>query len=163
MSREADTSHPPTSVMVNKALEVLHNRRGISFYSIKQYVFSTYADVDPVRYTPLIKKCLENAITKGEIVRTRGIGMVASFKLASVTGKVKKTSETAGADGKKSKPMAKKPKKTEPTSASAANKKIQKKPTSAANKKIQKPVDQKVKKKKISITATKVRKGKVAK
>lgn len=153
------TTHPPTSEMVETALKHLDNRRGTSFYAIKQFVFSMY-NVDPVRITPFIKRFLETAVSQGAVVRTKGTGLAGSFRLAKANPtapKVKSATVVKKPIPKKTPANEKKPKTSPKKPKTASNVKVQK--STSDVKPATSVTASKTKKRKISITVTKVRKA----
>merc|ERR1712061_790115 len=119
--------HPPSSVMVQKAIEGLGEKKGSSLASIKKYIGANYK-VDLTKMNVFIRKALKSGIEKKTI--SASIGMSGRFKLNKVESKPKasKPKSTKKATPKKStKKPAKKatPKKAEKTKTT---KKTAKKP-----------------------------------
>lgn len=87
-------NHPPTSEMVNNAIQNLKERSGSSLQAIKKYISANYK-IDADKLSPFIKKYLKSAVTGGQLVQTKGKGASGSFKLskppkAKTTGEKKK-------------------------------------------------------------------------
>lgn len=85
-------SHPPTSKMVNNAIEALNERKGSSLQAIKKYIAANYL-VDIEKFAPFIKKYIKASVESGVLVQKTGKGASCSFKLAPKP----KTSKTASA------------------------------------------------------------------
>merc|ERR1712053_9757 len=127
-AKKVDAAHPPSSVMVQKAIEGLGEKKGSSLASIKKYIGANYK-VDLVKMNIFIRKALKSGIEKKSI--SASSGMSGRFKLNKVESKPKasaKPKSTKKATPKKStKKPAKKatPKKAEKTKTT---KKTAKKP-----------------------------------
>lgn len=80
----AKPTHPPTSEMVNKAIENLKERGGSSLIAIKKYLATTYK-VDANKVAPFIKKYVKGAVASGKLIQTKGKGASGSFKLPVAT------------------------------------------------------------------------------
>merc|ERR1712012_551980 len=117
-AKKVDAAHPPSSVMVQKAIEGLGEKKGSSLASIKKYIGANYK-VDLVKMNIFIRKALKSGIEKKSI--SASSGMSGRFKLNKVESKPKasdKPKSTKKATPKKStKKPAKKatPKKAEKT------------------------------------------------
>ncbi|KAG5666165.1 hypothetical protein PVAND_017666 [Polypedilum vanderplanki] len=71
---------------VNKTKANIKERGGSSLQAIKKFVSAQYK-VDVEKLAPFIKKYLKSAVTKGQLVQTKGKGASGSFKLAAVAKK----------------------------------------------------------------------------
>merc|ERR1712062_801925 len=118
-AKKVDAAHPPSSVMVQKAIEGLgEKKKGSSLASIKKYIGANYK-VDLAKMNVFIRKALKSGIEKKSI--SASSGMSGRFKLNKVESKPKasaKPKSTKKATPKKStKKPAKKatPKKAEKT------------------------------------------------
>jgi histone H1/5 len=80
MKTEAPKSHPPVSDMVVDAVKTLKEHGGSSLQTIKKYLATQYK-VDVEKLAPFIKKFLKSAVTKGQLLQTKGKGASESFKL----------------------------------------------------------------------------------
>merc|ERR1712113_1274252 len=140
-AKKVDAAHPPSSVMVQKAIEGLGEKKGSSLASIKKYIGANFK-VDLVKMNIFIRKALKSGIEKKSI--SASSGMSGRFKLNKVESKPKasKPKSTKKATPKKStkKPAKKKatPKKAEKTKTT---KKTAKKPV--AKKAAKKPAAKK--------------------
>merc|ERR1711878_166095 len=107
-------AHPPSSVMVVKAIEDLKERKGASLAAIKKYIGANYK-VDLAKVSVFIRKALKSGIEKKTLVASAGMG--GRFKIAKTESKPKPKK-------KAKKPAAKKatPKKAEKTKSSAKTK-----------------------------------------
>lgn len=74
-------AHPPTSEMVNSAINDLKERTGSSLQAIKKYISANYK-IDSDKLSPFIKKYLKSAVAGGILVQKKGKGASGSFKLA---------------------------------------------------------------------------------
>lgn len=115
-------NHPPTSEMVNNAIQNLKERSGSSLQAIKKYISANYK-IDADKLSPFIKKYLKSAVTGGQLVQTKGKGASGSFKLskppkAKATGE--KTKKPAASPAKK----AVKPKKATAKPKASGEKKV---------------------------------------
>merc|ERR1712131_407256 len=130
-AKKVDAAHPPSSVMVQKAIEGLGEKKGSSLASIKKYIGANYK-VDLVKMNIFIRKALKSGIEKKSI--SVSSGMSGLFKLNKVESKPKasdKPKSTKKATPKKStKKPAKKatPKKAKKTAKKPVPKKAAKKP-----------------------------------
>merc|ERR1712062_606974 len=117
-AKKVDAAHPPSSVMVQKAIEGLgEKKKGSSLASIKKYIGANYK-VDLAKMNVFIRKALKSGIEKKSI--SASSEMSGRFKLNKVESKPKssKPKSTKKATPKKStKKPAKKatPKKAEKT------------------------------------------------
>jgi phosphopantetheine adenylyltransferase len=73
--------HPPTSEMVNSAINDLKERTGSSLQAIKKYISANYK-IDSDKLSPFIKKYLKSAVAGGILIQKKGKGASGSFKLA---------------------------------------------------------------------------------
>merc|ERR1711992_418386 len=118
-------AHPPSSVMVVKAIEDLKDRKGSSLAAIKKYIGANYK-VDLVKLGPHLKLAVKKGIEKKTLVQVKGKGAAGSFKL----GKVEKPKKK-----KVVKKKAKRPKKPKtPKKKKPAAKKAKKSPAKKAKK-----------------------------
>merc|ERR1712113_664117 len=116
-AKKVDAAHPPSSVMVQKAIEGLGEKKGSSLASIKKYIGANYK-VDLAKMNVFIRKALKSGIEKKSI--SASSGMSGRFKLNKVESKPKssdKPKSTKKATPKKStkKPAKATPKKAEKT------------------------------------------------
>lgn len=166
----AKPTHPPTSEMVNKAIENLKERGGSSLIAIKKYLATTYK-VDANKVAPFIKKYVKSAVASGKLIQTKGKGASGSFKLPvaakgkggeskkpsvkSVEKKVKKdkaakaekkpkTPKKAAEKKKSAAAAAKTAKKTGTVKAKAASKQKPTKPSKAGAKAAKSPKPKKI-------------------
>ena len=101
--------HPPTSEMVNAAIQNLKERGGSSLQAIKKYISVTY-DVDAEKQASFIRKYLKFAVTSGTLVQTKGKGAAGSFKLSVKSeGRAKPKAKVVKPASPKKKPAVKKP------------------------------------------------------
>merc|ERR1711872_1018733 len=116
-AKKVDAAHPPSSVMVQKAIEGLGEKKGSSLASIKKYIGANYK-VDLVKMNIFIRKALKSGIEKKSI--SASSGMSGRFKLNKVESKPKasdKPKSTKKATAKKTTP--KKAEKTKTTKKTA--------------------------------------------
>merc|ERR1711872_562158 len=85
-AKKVDAAHPPSSVMVQKAIEGLGEKKGSSLASIKKYIGANYK-VDLVKMNIFIRKALKSGIEKKSI--SASSGMSGRFKLNKVESKPK--------------------------------------------------------------------------
>lgn len=105
--------HPPTSEMVNAAIEGLNERSGSSLYAIKKYMSANYM-IDVEKLSRFIKIYLKSAVASGQLKQTKGNGATGSFKLNASEQKksaAKKSKHVTGEEkAKAKKPSAEKKK-----------------------------------------------------
>ncbi|OTF75324.1 hypothetical protein BLA29_003163 [Euroglyphus maynei] len=74
----------PMALMVKSAIEQHSDKRyGPSLAAIKKFLIEHY-HVDLKKKAPFLRRHLETAVAKGNLIRTKGIGMNGHFKLAKV-------------------------------------------------------------------------------
>merc|ERR1712014_322248 len=120
--------HPPSSVMVQKAIEGLGEKKGSSLASIKKYIGANYK-VDLAKMNVFIRKALKSGVEKKSI--SASSGMSGRFKLNKVESKPKssKPKSTKKATEKKTTPKkAEKTKSVKKTAKKPVAKKAAKKP-----------------------------------
>merc|ERR1712227_265145 len=92
-TKKMEQAHPPSSVMIVKAIEDLKEKKGSSLASIKKYIGANYK-VDLTKLSVHIRRALKSGIEKKTI--TASAGMAGRFKIAkaeSTEGKAKNTEE----------------------------------------------------------------------
>merc|ERR1712055_334917 len=119
-AKKGDAAHPPSSVMVQKAIEGLGEKKGSSLASIKKYIGANYK-VDLTKMNVFIRKALKNGIEKKSISASSGTS--GRFKLNKVESKPKASAKPKST--KKATPKKSTPKKAEKTKTT---KKTAKKP-----------------------------------
>merc|ERR1712038_9496 len=85
-TKKMEQAHPPSSVMILKAIEDLKEKKGSSLASIKKYIGANYK-VDLTKLSIHIRKALKSGIEKKTI--TASAGMAGRFKIAKVESKPK--------------------------------------------------------------------------
>lgn len=73
-------AHPSTAVMVTAAIKTLNDKKGSTLQAIKKYLALNY-HVNLNKYSPFICKYLKTAVTKGDLIQTKGSGASGYFKL----------------------------------------------------------------------------------
>lgn len=134
--KATDAAHPPSSVMVVKAIEGLGEKKGSSLASIKKYIGANYK-VDLTKMNVFIRKALKAGVEKKSIVASSG--MSGRFKINKTSESKPKTAKPKAAKKATPKKAAKKP------SKKATPKKAEK--TKSAKKTAKKPVAKKAAKK----------------
>merc|ERR1711953_691293 len=117
-TKKMEQAHPPSSVMILKAIEDLKEKKGSSLASIKKYIGANYK-VDLTKLSIHIRKALKSGIEKKTI--TASAGMAGRFKIAKVESKPKAKAKTS----KKATP--KKAEKTKSVKKTATKKPVPKK------------------------------------
>lgn len=141
-------SHPPTATMVTAAIKTLKERGGSSLQAIKKYIAANYK-VDVEKLAPFIKKYLKSAVTKGDLIQTKGKGASGSFKISAAKKTEKKVKKPKEKKAKKPKAAKKTVKKAAKPKSKAPKKekkaKTPKKPKAPKPKKaVKKPAAKKV-------------------
>merc|ERR1712109_177094 len=90
-TKKMEQAHPPSSVMILKAIEDLKEKKGSSLASIKKYIGANYK-VDLTKLSIHIRKALKSGIEKKTI--TASAGMAGRFKIAKVESKPKAKPKT---------------------------------------------------------------------
>merc|ERR1712056_160218 len=90
-TKKMEQAHPPSSVMILKAIEDLKEKKGSSLASIKKYIGANYK-VDLTKLSIHIRKALKSGIEKRTI--TASAGMAGRFKIAKVESKPKAKPKT---------------------------------------------------------------------
>merc|ERR1711953_1308281 len=103
-AKKVDAAHPPSSVMVQKAIEGLGEKKRSSLASIKKYIGANYK-VDLAKMNVFIRKALKSGIEKKS---TKKPAKKATPKKAEKTKSVKKTAKKPVAKKAAKKPAAKK-------------------------------------------------------
>merc|ERR1712122_125778 len=135
-AKKVDAAHPPSSVMVQKAIEGLGEKKGSSLASIKKYIGANYK-VDLAKMNVFIRKALKSGIEKKSI--SASSGMSGRFKLNKVeskpkSSKPKSTKKATPKKAEKTKSVKKTAKK--PVAKKAAKKPAAKKEFDTRNQKI---------------------------
>merc|ERR1712193_355755 len=115
-------AHPPSSVMVVKAIEDLKERKGSSLAAIKKCIGANYK-VDLAKVSVFIRKALKSGIEKKTLVASAGMG--GRFKIAETESKPKPKKIAKKATPKK----AEKTKSSAKTKAAKPKNPVAKKPT----------------------------------
>merc|ERR1712066_1197988 len=113
-AKKVDAAHPPSSVMVQKAIEGLGEKKGSSLASIKKYIGANYK-VDLTKLSVHIRRALKSGIEKKTI--TASAGMAGRFKIAKAESKPKAKPKTPKKVKTPSKKKAKPSKKATPKKA----------------------------------------------
>ena len=106
--KATDAAHPPSSVMVVKAIEGLGEKKGSSLASIKKYIGANYK-VDLAKMNVFIRKALKAGVEKKSIVASSG--MSGRFKINKTSESKPKTAKPKAAKKATPKKAAKKPSK----------------------------------------------------
>merc|ERR1711955_182589 len=114
-AKKVDAAHPPSSVMVQKAIEGLGEKKGSSLASIKKYIGANYK-VDLVKMNIFIK-ALKSGIEKKSI--SASSGMSGRFKLNKVESKPKASDKPKSTKKPAKKATPKKAEKTKTTKKTA--------------------------------------------
>merc|ERR1712080_631087 len=117
-TKKMEQAHPPSSVMIVKAIEDLKEKKGSSLASIKKYIGANYK-VDLTKLSVHIRRALKSGIEKKTI--TASAGMAGRFKIAKAESKPKAKPKTS----KKATP--KKAEKTKSVKKTATKKPVPKK------------------------------------
>merc|ERR1712056_97187 len=112
-TKKMEQAHPPSSVMILKAIEDLKEKKGSSLASIKKYIGANYK-VDLTKLSIHIRKALKSGIEKKTITAS---GMAGRFKIAKVESKPKAKPKTPKKVKTPSKKKAKPSKKATPKKA----------------------------------------------
>merc|ERR1712241_586266 len=89
-TKKMEQAHPPSSVMIVKAIEDLKEKKGSSLASIKKYIGANYK-VDLTKLSVHIRRALKSGIEKKTI--TASAGMAGRFKIAKAESKPKARSK----------------------------------------------------------------------
>merc|ERR1712212_407339 len=119
-AKKADAAHPPSSVMVQKAIEGLGEKKGSSLASIKKYIGANYK-VDLTKMNVFIRKALKSGIEKKTI--SASSGMSGRFKLNKVESNPKASAKPKSTKKATPKKSTKKPAKKKPAAKKSAPKK----------------------------------------
>merc|ERR1711971_449518 len=114
-TKKMEQAHPPSSVMIVKAIEDLKEKKGSSLASIKKYIGANYK-VDLTKLSVHIRRALKSGIEKKTI--TASAGMAGRFKIAKAESKPKakpKTPKKVKTPSKKKPSKKATPKKAEKT------------------------------------------------
>ncbi|EAT35971.1 AAEL011908-PA [Aedes aegypti] len=76
--RNVDT--PNVHDMIIEALDVLDERKGVTFQAIKRYMEDNY-HVDTTKQASHVRKIMAKCVENGDIIRTRGVGCSGRFKV----------------------------------------------------------------------------------
>merc|ERR1711972_215659 len=90
-TKKMEQAHPPSSVMIVKAIEDLKEKKGSSLASIKKYIGANYK-VDLTKLSIHIRRALKSGIEKKTI--TASAGMAGRFKIAKAESKPKAKPKT---------------------------------------------------------------------
>merc|ERR1711992_196752 len=110
-TKKMEQAHPPSSVMIVKAIEDLKEKKGSSLASIKKYIGANYK-VDLTKLSVHIRRALKSGIEKKTI--TASAGMAGRFKIAKAESKPKAKPKTPKKVKTPSKKKAKPSKKATP-------------------------------------------------
>merc|ERR1712124_243421 len=110
-TKKMEQAHPPSSVMIVKAIEDLKEKKGSSLASIKKYIGANYK-VDLTKLSVHIRRALKSGIEKKTI--TASAGMAGRFKIAKAESKPKAKPKTPKRVKTPSKKKAKPSKKATP-------------------------------------------------
>ncbi|XP_053964879.1 histone H1-like isoform X1 [Anastrepha ludens] len=112
----------PSSTMVTSAIKTLmrNPRAGVSFTAIKKYIVQNYCDtiLNVNSRFRFVKRYIKSSLEKGELIRTKGVGVAGSFRLPYKQRKLHK---------KQKKIMKKKKKQSKTKKVKALRKKVQQK------------------------------------
>merc|ERR1712209_257921 len=126
-TKKMEQAHPPSSVMIVKAIEDLKEKKGSSLASIKKYIGANYK-VDLTKLSVHIRRALKSGIEKKTI--TASAGMAGRFKIAKAESKPKakpKTPKKVKTPSKKKTKPSKKAEKTKSVKKTATKKPVPKK------------------------------------
>merc|ERR1712168_1366158 len=120
-AKKVDAAHPPSSVMVQKAIEGLGEKKGSSLASIKKYIGANYK-VDLTKMSIFIRKALKSGIEK-KSKSTKKATPKKSTKKPAKKATPKKAEKTKTTKKTAKKPVAKKAAKKPAAKKSAPKKK----------------------------------------
>merc|ERR1712080_756487 len=90
-TKKMEQAHPPSSVMIVKAIDDLKEKKGSSLASIKKYIGANYK-VDLTKLSVHIRRALKSGIEKKTI--TASAGMAGRFKIVKAESKPKAKPKT---------------------------------------------------------------------